>query len=1012
MLQLRIYEVKGGAMTSGDNQFDPRLLWQLPLIELNIDVRLRRMLINAGFSSLGEAFDLSDRELDSRIGPNATDNILILAKSFKRNPDAFIERVTKKTTPSNGSRTSILTQVTRPLRPQKQSERRAYTHPQDSRTRYSGHLPNCDEARALREFEKKAYSTLLIVADHAEDTFMAETLGMISTDIPSLRANVKKLFSHCQKLSNTNSSKAAVMGLGTEAPNSFLLYMLDSVQRNFTGSAAWKPALAELGVTDPTSEQEIKRLLYARIQRWGFKTYDDDETELKYYYTILLHAGLAMSDWESIWDRLMIPLARDIERGRLPDGTYPSSRGLIKLANDKHSGYYLENKSAQNLIAKAPGIVGPLLSGALTIAETLVKNSTGNKNTIMMSRGVLPSLSMKALNKVLGKKEGKPGKRSTSPLVYFPPAELRLDPSNQEMPMQLHWDLTRFPKKYAGKTITYRINGTIYCTAKIMTGVNSAVLTERLIELEPFRTYDVEIELSKPGESAGGKLFSSQSFKENRPGIYEFIRMPDGILRQKVRPLRKKRDVLCLIAPGFKIIPRSGMTLINSETLTRGYSIQTFDMSVMGCGEAYDPSGNQLSAWCEGFKITIDKSQLVGEGKGGSDLYPVIGGAETVDYNAALPAITIESLSAAFESTQLNIDCLCDGNRVSVKRSASQDAGTGGTSVTVLRLDQSVFPAFVNKGRLRVTHPDTGSQILNYRFSIAPIRRISLESARIDGDAVMSTYALLVDRACRLRWNDSSITASRAIPEYLAVPLSDEYLSLSIASLDDGNEPEVTAYIFLAGIDVNAPRATSSTDGKIHDRHDLAKMARKDATVSIESRGRRSHRGALLSLGQVPTFYKFLSVESKYLISFLHPIPDAGATDGEKKTGLTLRLSYDCGCRREEDGIPSCDLDLGSLLLGYGFGRCELRYGTKGSSLFLSNPLAYDLHARFSVRRYTRDRVICDDVLVPSGSTEIPLPWAVIHALAKSSQLYVTFADEDLFGNTDFNSGHRIKIKG
>ena len=71
MLQPRIYEVKGGAMTSGDSQFDPRLLWQLPLIELNIDVRLRRMLINAGFSSLGEAFDLSDRELDSRIGPDA-----------------------------------------------------------------------------------------------------------------------------------------------------------------------------------------------------------------------------------------------------------------------------------------------------------------------------------------------------------------------------------------------------------------------------------------------------------------------------------------------------------------------------------------------------------------------------------------------------------------------------------------------------------------------------------------------------------------------------------------------------------------------------------------------------------------------------------------------------------------------------------------------------------------------------------------------------------------------------
>ena len=999
-------------MAPDDDQLDPRLLWHLPLLKLNIDVRLRRMLINAGFGSLGEAFDLSDRELDSRIGPDATDNILILEESFKRNPDAFIERITKKTTLSNGSRTSILTQVTRPPRPQKQSERRTYTRPQDSHTRNSVHLPNCNEAKALREFEKKAHSTLLIVADHAEDTFMAEALGMISTDIPSLRANVKKLFSRCQKLSNTNSSKAAVMGLGAETPDSFLLYMLDSVQRNFTGSAAWKPALAELGITDHTSEHEIKRLLYTHIQQWGFKTYDDDETELKYYYTILLHAGLAMSDWESIWDRLMIPLARDIERGRLPDGTYPSSRALIRLANDKHSGYHLANKSAQNLIAKAPDIVGPLLSEALSIAETLVRNSTDNKNAIMMSRGALPTLSMKALDKVLSKKETKRSKRSTSQLVYLPPAELRLNPSNSKMPMQLHWDLTRFPKKYAGRTVTYRINGTICCTAEIMTGVNSAVLTERLIELEAFRTYDIEIELSKPEESAEGKLFSSQSFKENRPGIYEFIRMPDGILRQKIRPLRKRRDVLCLIAPGFKIIPRNGMELVNSEVLTGGYSIQTFDMSVMGCGEVYDPSENQVSAWCEGFKITIDRSQLVGEGKEGSDLYPMIGEAEKVDYNAALPAITIESLSAAFESAQLTVDCLCDGNRVSVKRSASQDASTGGTSITVLRLDQSVFPAFVNEGRLRVTHPNTESQILNYRFSIAPIRRVSLESARVDGDTVMSTYAFLVNRACRLRWNDSSITASRTIPEYLDVPLSDEYLSLGIASLDDDDGPEVTAYVFLAGIDVSAPRAVSVTDGKMHDRHDLAKMAREDTTVSIESRGRRSHRGVLLSLGQVPVFYKLLSVESKYLISFLHPIPNAGENDGDQKTSLTLRLSYDCGHRREEDDIPSCDLDLGSLLLGYGFGRCELRYGTRGSSLFLSNPLTYDLHARFSVQRHARDRIICGDVLVPSGSTEIPLPWTALHALAKAGQLYVTFADEDLFGYTDFNSGQRIKIKG
>ena len=230
---------------------------------------------------------------------------------------------------------------------------------------------------------------------------------------------------------------------------------------NFTGNSAWKPALTELGVKDFQTEKVIPRLLYERIGYWDFRTYEESETSLQYFYTMLLHAGLAASDWESIWSRLMLPLAKDMRKGKLPGGSYPTADELIKLANDKYSGYYLANRSAQNLISKAPEIIGGLLTSALSVATTLFDSSTGDGDQVMMSSELLPGLAM----------------------------------------------------------------------------------------------------------------------------------------------------------------------------------------DVMGCGEVLGPRGEQASAWCEGFKATVDRSQVIGEGKGGSDLYPFISTTDGDSYNAALPSIEMRQPS-------------------------------------------------------------------------------------------------------------------------------------------------------------------------------------------------------------------------------------------------------------------------------------------------------------------------------------------------------------------------------
>ena len=982
-------------------------LWNTPLEETSIDFRLRRKLINAGIRTLSDAFDLTDRELDDRIGPDATDEVLLLAESYERDPTGFTRRIAGNRAQERKS-TLKTVDATIASTKRKPNTPRVGKH-QSERTRYAGQLPSCNESRWLISFERKARAAIGVVADHAEDAFIAEALGTISGDMIELRLCIKRIFAMCQKSSPTGSSIVAARGLMDDVPDSFLLYMLDSVQRNFTGNSAWKPALAELGVKDNQTEQVIPRLLYERISYWGFRTYDEDETSLQYFYTMLLHAGLATSDWESIWSRLMLPLAKDMRKGKLPGGSYPTANELIKLANDKYSGYYLANRSAQNLISKAPEIIGGLLTSALSVATTLFDSSTGDGDQVMSSE-LLPSLAMEALQSVLSAEGSRTGKRA-SQIVYFPPAQLRLEPSDGESPIVLHWDRTRFPKEYIGRNVTYRVNGERLLEAEVLSGVDSAVLEEVSISLKPERAYDVEIELSAADDSQLGRLYATQSFRANRPGVYEFLRTSDGTVRQKVRPLRRRRDVICLVAPGFRVVPKAGMTLVNTDSLPGGYSIQTFDMEVMGCGEVLDPRGEQASAWCEGFKATVDRSQVIGEGKGGSDLYPYIGAADGDSYNAALPSIEIEGLTEGFSDRQLDIECTCDGRRVSIKRTTVDRPGPDGTKSVILRLDQSMVRAFVNEGHLRVRHRESGSAILSYRFAVVPIRRIALESARITAnDDVMATYAVVVDRACEITHGEDASRAYRSAPRYVDAPLSDEWLSTTISPLGDGEDPSVEAHIFLAGISVDGPKATRGDKSIMADRYDLAEMPDSYGTLSVECKGRRTSRGAYLSLGAVPKFYKKLPVASSYRIMPFSPLPGARSEDGETPTELALAIRYECGFRSEESR-SSCTLGLGSLLLGYGFGRCRLVSTATGRELRLDRPVDYDLAVRLTKVLRGREYPLGEVISLPAGKTGIPLPREASEALVGRRHIVATFAVEDLFGDIDFENGQRVEIR-
>lgn len=933
----------GPNQTGGDENIS---VLNIPLKSLRIDIKLKRQLLNSGFMTLGEVFAKSPKYLDCTVGQDVTDSILSMINIYKKHPEAL----KKMLLPSQSRKEHKIQdaeEVIRSVTMQTPSIPQ-HAHHEQQRIRYIGHLPICRESDALREFEKRVHSTIKIIADHSEDAFLAEALEMNTTEIPKLRLNIQSIFERSRKCSHSSSSIGAVHALAHEVPDSFLLYMLDSAQRNFTGNSVWKQAFAELGIKDNLSEQEIPKLLYERIRNWGFRTYSEEETEFRYYYTVLLHAGLAESDWISIWSRLILPLAKDINRGRLPNGTYPTTNDLIELSSDKMGGYYLANKSASNLLDKAPEVTGPLLFSALGVAENLVASASRGNNSMMMSSNNLPSLAMEALRTVLSS-DSTPIGNSNRSLVYLPPAELRLDTVEHDRPLVLHWNETRLPMSYVGRKVWYTVNGIPMATRTVLTGVSYAILEAVTIKVEPAGTYDVEVEMSNPEGSKTNRLFSSQTFRKNRPGIYEFIRSSDGIIRQKIRPLRRKRDVYCLVTPGFRISTQHGMTLINKEQFANGYEVLTFDMDPLGCGAVYDQSGIQVSAWCEGFKVTVDRSQVIGENKSGADLYPLVLRPDGLGYNDALPAISIEGLAQDFDAKQLNVSCVCDGTRVSIKRANILRNSEEGLRVVSLRLDQSNVPQFVESGNLYVTHEPTGRQVLNYHFSVTPIRKISLESVRNVLSTLVATYSISVESHCELIRGDSVIQPCKEKPAHIEALLSDEFISMVVRPPDENSDTSITAHVFAAGIDVNTPSIEQDYSRRILDRHILEEMTRESGVVTIKSRGRRSHRGVFLSLGLLPCFIKStLPITSTYKVSPFSPLPDAGPEDGKKPAILTLTISFDNGYRRATEKESSCRVNLISVLLGYGLGTYKLNSDLRESRLVFSQPVDYDLSLRFS----------------------------------------------------------------
>ena len=968
---------------------------------LPIRVATRRKLINSGYSTLDELLTLDVDALDSILSIDETNELLVQLDLYKRDQDSFFRMLDtmKEARKQDGKK------VTKPA---KQSSAKSKIQTTQVLRGASNAFIQYPEARFLKAFNTRAYSAISVTADNAEEAIVSEALDALSIDIPNLRSNVIKLFKIYRSFSRSGtSSVGAVRTLLNEAPDAFLIYMVDSAQRNFTGTSVWVSVFDELGITDQASEIEIKKGIYERISYWGFKVYKSSESALRYFYTLLLHAGLAETDWISIWDKLLIPVAKDIRIGRLPFGSYPTALDLIRLASNENGPYHLANKSASNLLTKAPEIVGPLLEEALDIASSYVDSAALGDKTYMIPRKTLPSVAMDALRAATQPKKYVAANKPS--LIYFSAAELRLDATNSDKPMVLHWDSMRFPEHYVGTSIQYEINGMPLAIGSVKPGVGVAQIEEVSINLPPEVTYEIRVSLR--GDKVSSKeLTSSQTIKANKPGVYEFVTAPDGTLRQKKHALRKNRDIHYLLAPGYSIKPVSGMTLLNTESLANDFCIKTFSVEQAASAEIIDASSTCIFAWCEGFKTQIDRSQTIGQNGRGDDLYPYSQGHSKGKFNVTLPAIEVKSLTKNFNRRQIGIQCYCDDKQVAVQAREIRGSEQQIEAISV-RLDQSDIPNFVDSGTLRIIYKPTKQKILEYRFSVVPIKCISLDSATLSDTAIIAKYKLDASRSCAYKKDRCTATIRPSEAVFFEVPLSDEYLSILVSPASTNPSPAIECHILLAGLAITFPKLPSSDPTCLPDKHTLEDLPATSGEVIIHAMGRRSHRGIYASLGYTPLLYKMLPTSSLYRVNPFLPIGQTSAEDGINAVNLSLLISYLNGAMPKDGKLPNCELELAKLYRGYALGNVSILANYDGASVCFDHSVTYDLTARIRYKIGRKYKILQDNINIEAGHDRFLLSRASLLRLNSKKTLRLEIVTRDLFGDVDYSNAQVVTIK-
>lgn len=972
-----------------------------PLAGLGFHVRLRRHLMNSGFATLSEALAAPRNELEDSLNDVLYREWNDLLRAISEND---VGAIAGPTSEQREERAKATRRILAAAGDNSIARRRVYEHesPVVASTyakleKENEPLPNEPFVRNLEQAERKAKNALSSIADHADTALVAEAFPMLIGVDDELESGFRDLFNRYQKMPMRALTFARLY-----FPNAFIVLISFHAKKDFDGDSFWKTFFDEFAIMGQTAQNETKRVFYQGIVDKGFPFFSSGDNDFRFLYTALLHGGFSESFWRPMWSDVLLPYAR---RGSSSWLLSRSGSEVIREMRAPGSPYAPSKAYARRIIEKASAtMLSPLVESALSVASDVVEleKSAGSGLEMLSSHG-LPDAAMDALRQVLY--SGSTAKRR---LIYLSPAELRLDPSRGVV--HLHWNPQILSAEYLGKYVEYRVNGTLRHTARFKAGVGKSMLPECDVELMPNERFDVELVLID--EDKKRVIASlSQTYDRTRPGSFEFVEGGDGLfrLRKKQATLSKVETIAYLIKSNLWVVPGVGMTAVENYDACEqwnGASIQIFEVEPGAAGSIIDLTSKEtVACWQENYRVEVDRSHAIGKSGGKRDLY---GFSYTkTGTNECLPDIIVEARDADVAMENLAITCICDGERISLWRKPYYDEVDHeqlSSGQLVIKPSESMrFPRFAKDVRITVSQEGSSSPVLDYRFSIVPIRGFGIEElAWGDDNAPIATYSFeAMDSIC-VPTPDGDYEMVRGDLYYLDAPLSQEASSISVRHESLGC---IDASLSLAGIEldvpeglrrINAVRPINASDG-----------AYVDGKVSLTTFGGRRSRAALAMIGTRPLLYRRIKGKCSYSFDIFKD-PAAFESAGSNEL-MDVELTIGFGEHLISGSIKPAiaTISLAGCITGLGLGSHSLRHKDGEMCLRFENPATTDLQLRFFGTRRGEDLGTAE---MSEGDSGTAVPSKAAYKISTRKRVSVTISPLSLFGEADESLAETVEI--
>lgn len=990
-------------------------LARTPVTDLNLgEARLRRVIKKAGFETLIELFALSEAEIDELFDLKDADAIIGLREKYHDDPVKFAESVLEKRKPSPASAPSA------PSKSESARRESKLDRIAEHRTLSVGDgptsLPLMPFSQDLISYEKRIRGIFEDLDDRYQDVMVYQAFGELSTELDGLSSSFEALFRYY-----ASQPRAAISLADRFLRNAFVVFVADRARNSYNEGNLWGNFFDGLGVKDASTQRLFKQVFVSHVERRGMPLYARDEEANYYFYTALLHGGLSADSWANLWQKSLLPLAREIADGSYGFCGEVDGHAVLRELKAPNSRFS-PKKAVLNILDKAPdSTIAPLFEASLRVAEQLKNAHKQSGGYTMLSNYGLPDVAMQALRENQERKaasvsrtEGRLARGEESGgsrLVYLPMASLQLDMSTGTVSMS--WPRQQFPLHFADCKIDYCIDGKLVLSKPFEISVGKCILESAELSVKPQARYDVEIKLmQKAGKNEDFEEMSSlrQTFSRSKPGCFEFVSDSKGTyrLRDRNERLARKRRIAYLVKNGYMIQPGFGMTSVSEYDTSGSWDdaqIFVYDVDPGAAGAIVDSlTGEELVVWQERYRARIDKRRIIGETADGLDLYGYTPNA--LGTNGSLPAINIEVADGINALEDLEIVCLCDGSRVSVPRHVLWTDERGDSSaalVTLVPQESSLFDWHIETCEITARQKSAGGKpVFRYRFSVIPIQDFRLKEVSLEFGIAVADYGFQARTALNVTNSQGDMEQVNAWGRYSArTLLKDEFLHLNVESLAQGKKTE--AKLALAAMDIEIPGKVADISKKrpvcLADALDLGPS---EGNFKVTSYGWRYNRAAMAMLGYEPLFFKEMKGPGEYGFNIFRHAASFMQGDNAEPADRPLALSIVYGDDVSEGRLKPAWTDVPLLRCQEGVGISKWRIYAKsdGSHVlkFEGSPLC-NLH--FDFKRKVGGRIVAE-AEASAGAVELTLPASVVRCLDLHKKILVTVAPTDWFDEPEY----------